>query len=377
MGNPRPPIHWLSVLQFTLSALVGFLMLAGAGIIFFTSALQQLSGLTTTSDTLLGFILAANLTLLGVLGLIVSASASARLLGRRIGLPAWINLRTLGFGVFLVPVAILIGALIANIPAINWFLLPPFHLIAVGLPVLWALSIGARNLQSGSLQRKWGLLGSGLFFGPALIIFLELVVGIFFLAIVIGLLLDNPGFFVQLERLALRFQAGRPPNPDTLLQFAQDYLLEPGIVTVGVLYIAVFVPILEEALKPIGMWFLRRKNLTPAEGFIAGLISGAGFALFESLFQFTDASSWALLVTARIGTTIVHMLNSGLVGWGLAVFWQDRKLGRLLINFSLAVLIHGAWNGISIAFAISSISDLGENFPWGAIAGIGLPGLAG
>ncbi len=38
------------------------------------------------------------------------------------------------------------------------------------------------------------------------------------------------------------------------------------------------VPLIEEILKPIALWSLVGKDLTDQEGFVAGLLSGAGFA---------------------------------------------------------------------------------------------------
>jgi len=63
-----------------------------------------------------------------------------------------------------------------------------------------------------------------------------------------------------------------------------------------------------------------------------------------------------LVSSIRFGTTLMHMLASGLVGWGLASAWTQRKYLRLIGAYLSAVILHGVWNGLAILLAASQIS---------------------
>ena len=56
---------------------------------------------------------------------------------------------------------------------------------------------------------------------------------------------------------------------------------------------------------------------------------------------------------SRIGTAAIHILTTGLVGWGLASAWTEKKYGRLAGSFIAAVALHGVWNGLNIFTALA------------------------
>ena len=91
---------------------------------------------------------------------------------------------------------------------------------------------------------------------------------------------------------------------------------------------------------------------------MAGVISGAGFALVESMFNTASlmGDTWLVVTSMRFGTTLMHMLASGIVGWGLACAWTQRKFLRLAGAYIAAVLLHGVWNGLAIFLSISMIA---------------------
>jgi hypothetical protein len=110
---------------------------------------------------------------------------------------------------------------------------------------------------------------------------------------------------------------------------------------------------LEELLKPLVMWVLVGWKLEPSEGFAAGLICGAAFALLETVTALSsaDTGSWAILAVERAGTGMLHVLTAGLVGWGLASAWRGKFL-RLAGAYLAAVGLHAAWNGSSLGLGI-------------------------
>jgi hypothetical protein len=148
-------------------------------------------------------------------------------------------------------------------------------------------------------------------------------------------------------------------DPSALSQVIEPYLHQPGFVFLVVAVAAVLIPLLEEAFKPLGMWFLAGRKMTSAQGFVAGLISGAVFALLESLFTLSPAagSDWAGVVVGRMGTGLLHVTCSGLVGWGLAAAWRHQKYLQLGGLYLLAVLMHGTWNTFGLLSGFTDLLD--------------------
>jgi hypothetical protein len=87
-------------------------------------------------------------------------------------------------------------------------------------------------------------------------------------------------------------------------------------------------------------------------------LSGAGFGLFENLGNTSSAGTgWALLAGSRISTLLLHSFTAGLFGWGLASAWSERRYLRLALSFTIAVLIHGMWNGMAVVSSVASLSS--------------------
>ncbi len=123
-------------------------------------------------------------------------------------------------------------------------------------------------------------------------------------------------------------------------------------------YIAVAVPLIEELFKPLAVWIFASKIESPAQGFVMGLLSGAAFALIESLNAGgASAESWAVIVSVRAGTSLLHITTSGLVGWGIASAFRERRILRLFAAYFSAVLIHGIWNLCAMGAGFSIVGE--------------------
>ena len=252
--------------------------------------------------------------------------------------------------IILLPLAVLLGDQVARRAELGW-LLAPFHVLAIGLPVLWLALLGLRGLPSGSPQRAWGVFASGLVIGPFLILVLEMVT-------IAGLLIlwaiwvaSQPELSAEFADLVQRLQYA-PPNEEVILRILSPYLMRPATLFAILFVVAGIVPLIEETLKPIGIWLLAGRGLTPAEGFSAGILSGAGFALFENLGNTSlGGEGWSTLVIVRISTVLLHMLTTGLTGWALASAWSEKRYLRLGITFSIAVALHGLWNSMAVLSA--------------------------
>jgi RsiW-degrading membrane proteinase PrsW (M82 family) len=194
--------------------------------------------------------------------------------------------------------------------------------------------------------------------GPFVILILELVllIGVGILAIL--WVMTDPILSNQLNGLAFRLQSASP-DINAILNILLPFLLNPGVLLLGFAFISVLVPVIEETLKPIGVWFLAGQKITPAQGFGYGVISGAGFGLFENLGNTSGGGeAWALLAAARIATLLLHCFTAALVGWALASAWSQRRYLRLGVTFAIAVLVHGLWNGMAVLSAASSLQGV-------------------
>lgn len=232
----------------------------------------------------------------------------------------------------------------------------PFVLVLVLLPLLTFIFFGAKDLTSGSPNRTWGNITFNLSVTMPFIIFLELV--LFFIIIVgIGVWVgSDPVLTEQLYSFQRSLDAGMVDSA-RLEEIVMDMLGNPFVLSGGVLVISVLVPLMEELFKPMAIWFLAGKRLTPAQGFVGGLIAGGCFALLETSgsIGIPTNGEWFLLLLGRTGTGLLHITLSGLVGWGFASAFYSRNWLRAIGNYLLAVLIHGSWNLFSLLTGIIPI----------------------
>lgn len=259
------------------------------------------------------------------------------------------------WSILLFPLFLAIGHLADTTGLGGRLLLVSAHLLANTVAVFWVLNLGRRGIEEESPQRFWGVFGSGLALSPALSLLLEFLA----LLVVGGLwyvyLLQHPALKDQVTNLVNRLPQ-TAVTPSIMERTVNKYLFTPGAIISIFSYVAVIIPLVEEFLKPIGLWIFVRRNLTPQEGFALGVLSGAGYALFENLTLSSNAEVWSLVMVSRFGTTAVHMLTSGFVGWGLAWAWSEGKYLRLAKAFITAVVYHGVWNALNVLSALSEFS---------------------
>ena len=360
---------WYSIFQMAGSAL-GLLMLWSSA--FGLAALGLVQGLGQTGsmkEALPVLLMSAGFLLSGALLLPSSYYALLHVLGRPAGAGSqtWRS-RLPGILLLLFPLVLILGYLASHNNQIAWLALPPLHVLAVGLPILWLVYLAQRGLPSGSLQRRWGVFSSGLALAPALIILLEIFALAAFIIVIVIFIAAQPGMQEQMRSLSQRLMSD-PSDPAVALNILRPFLSNPITILSVLTFGAVFVPLIEESLKPIGVWLLFGKELSPAAGFVAGALSGAGYALFESLTLGSNAGAdWAALVVARIGTGIIHILTTALTGWGLACAWREGRYIRLGRTFLLSVSIHGLWNGMTLLNVFSTLIDTKEGMGANSLA---------
>lgn len=254
---------------------------------------------------------------------------------------------------------ILFGGLItlAEFPWLNWLILPTLTILVI-VPPIWLLFGTASNgIELGPRWRFFSILSLSMTVAPVIMIVLEIAILVaIIIAGVVYIAMTQPDLVYELESMALF--ANENMSEEALLAWLAPYITNPYLIGTGIGYIAVIVPLIEELLKPLAIWLFARKIESPAQGFALGILSGAGFALVESLNASADGStSWAVIVAARTGTSMLHMLTSGLVGWGIVSAFKERRIGRFFAAYFSAFLIHGIWNASAVGAGISAIGE--------------------
>jgi len=347
----------MSAVQFGLSLITGLLYL-GAAILNSLFLVLSNSGpapFLADSPTLSSFLLSAGLGLAGVLMIPSVYYSGRRLFGNsQYGsqeLSIWSRIGWI-FSVF--PILILSGYLIQTGPEWGKILLPLLHAAANGTAMFWFLGLVYRRIPGVSAQRFWGIFGAGLTLVPIIAFIIEILI-LFTLGVIWMVVLQRqPGLMQDLLDLINLLQPG-DAGVEVIQQYMDRFISIPGVTATIFIYIAVLVPIVEEILKPILIWLFLGRKLTPREGFLAGAAAGAGYALFENLTIGASPDVWTFITLSRLGTASVHILATGMVGWGIASAGTEKKYLRLIGSFIAAVMIHGTWNGLNIVTALAEI----------------------
>ena len=235
----------------------------------------------------------------------------------------------------------------------GWLAATPFFGIAIAAPIVLIAWIGIGGISFGSRNRLWGTLGVGMTVGPFLSSLLELLVIIFVIIALFFFLMLDPTWLPKLQQIVSQLQG--MTNTDTIMQVLAPYLMDPLVLVSLFLVLGVFTPMIEETLKPAVVWLLGKRLQSPSQGFALGVISGAGFALVESMLAgSTPGQDWGALLAARAGGGLMHMFASGVMGWGIASALQGKRR-RLLGAYLVSLTVHGLWNSAAIIIEIGSI----------------------
>ncbi len=343
---------WLSAGQFAFSLLAVFSLL----LISLVSVIAVLVGGVSSDLGLLdtqvisSFLFLAGLGFAGILLIPSTIYSGRRLFGNKPPVLAqWDKMIWL---VYLFPLPILFGYLIQNGPGWSLYLLPFVHVLANGVSIFWVLNLGRMKFPAKSAQRNWGAFGAGLTLAPAIIFVIEvlllLIIGVIWL-VLIEARPDLEQDILYLLNLVYESSA----ESEIPARWAGEFVARPEVSGTIFVYFSLLVPLVEELLKPIAVYFLLGRKLRPWEGFIIGATAGAGYALFENLTIGAVADAWTFVIISRLGTSAIHILTTGMVGWGLASAWTDKKYARLASSFIAAVALHGVWNGLNIFTALA------------------------
>jgi len=354
--------EWVWLGQGLTTSLVAFFLLNLALGFALSSMLELLTPKGDPESSFSLWLLASGFFTVGLLLVPPAILAFYRFLSRNP--PAWlVSLRFPSLTILLLsyPLILLGGSWLSTQTLLAYLLLPLFHIAAIGIPIAITLNISLKGLQSVSPQRKWGALSVGLTLSPFLIFVLEMLALILPLAILAFWVSQDPER--QKHLLELNETLRQPlANPQAILNELQPYLNEPAMIFTVIFFAALVVPLIEEAVKPLGVWLLYRRTHGALDGFVSGALCGAGYALLESFLLGSTKAEWLFAILGRSGTAAIHIFTSALIGAALTTAWQRRGVLRLILAYLIGVFFHGVWNGFAILSALRSVSPSEEGF---------------
>ena len=357
---PPRRTDYMTIAQLVVSGLGFAIALLTAGVLALAGAINLFGEVGQPTSTNLMFGMAWISLLIAILAVPSILFSIQRLSGREVF--PWLaryprnSFRLATLLLLVWPLVLLLGNLLSSGSSLAWLLLPPLQLLAAGIPTWWLIEIARRNLRSGSRQRGWGLVNFSMFISTPALMVIELIAMGVLLVLFIMWASTQPELIRELERLAERLVTVQA-DPEAVLQMLSPYLLNPWVIFSAFAITAGLVPLIEEFLKPLAIWLLAGRRLTPSEGFVAGVLCGGAFGLVESLFYLTNPTGdgWAVLAAGRAGTILLHISTTALVGWAMAKTWQTGAYLRLAAAYLAAVALHGLWNGMAIFSALPSL----------------------
>ncbi len=236
-------------------------------------------------------------------------------------------------------------------------ILPFINILAIGLPILAYIRISLRGLALLDARRAWSIFGASLIISPLLALLFEVItVGIIIL-LYVAYASSIPGLRETFSSLLGSLQSGGFNESETLRMTA-SLLFAPGASLTALGIFSGAVPLIEETFKITMIMIFIKKIPHPTNGFMLGILCGAAFALSENIgYASAGSTNWAANAAARATSALPHILNSGMLGWGLVSAYREHRYSRLIASFLAATLIHGTWNAISVGLLMNSFSS--------------------
>lgn len=340
------------------------LVIAGLGAALLVLGLSTLSvlggsGGLTPDDTLLVAAVAGSALGLGL------PLAVHGLAGWRQRASSTFSPSRLGWAALAWALALGLGWLVSSTTWGSTYLLPLCHIAAMALPPLILLGLVGRILGRVNVTQREMTAGiaSGGLMGISFSLIAEVLAMMVLFMLIVAAIALTPGGAERLQELQLLLQeVAQTQDPSAL----DGLLSSPLILLVGLVLVAVIVPVIEEAVKTLaigvaGFWLRPHA----AQSFLWGVASGAGFAIVENLFNgaLGGGAEWGATALARLGASVMHCCLGGLLGWGWGHLWATRRPGKLLGLYAAAAVIHGIWNALATTSAFlgaDSASSLGS-----------------
>ena len=271
--------------------------------------------------------------------------------------------------VFTSLLVILAAGLINGLGRYGWLAALPFFLLGIGLPILGLLWIAVGGLPTG-VRRVWSAYGIGMVGGTLTALVLEYaVVGVGVVLIGIAAL-ASPDLLTMLNQIKAQVLNAGGTDIQTMLTVLAPYLTNPLVIFAILLFASVFTPLIEEAAKPIALWFLGKRLHSPAEGFLLGALCGAGFSTMEGILAASGASQMlGFGLAGRAAASLMHITASGIMGWGIASLILKQRPWRVALAYLVSVSLHGLWNGAAIMAVYGSLRTMTQTAQFDLLGG--------
>jgi hypothetical protein len=342
-------------IAFLIYAILGTLLsMMMSGILWIISLLNYLYLDATAIDP--GVLGALAFTLLSVCGIPAIYTGARVALGkenRPLSPPGPFGYLT----IFLFPIAFIVGYLAYAKGVLPVLLGPLAQLLAAVGGVAFAIQMARQKGAILTQRRFWGQFVTGLWLVPIFALIMEILILIpTLLVFSFGALTSENG------RQLLQLLTNQvTPSVPTLQDTFDSVLLEPWFILTILSYFAFLVPLIEEALKTIVVWPLLFRKISSAQALMGGIVGGSGYALFEAIFLSQDGTSWLPIMVGRTGATMMHAFTTGIASWGLAEGFVQKRWGRALLSYLIAVSFHGIWNAnaVIVAFSDTAVNQSG------------------
>ncbi|GAB4460979.1 MAG: hypothetical protein OHK0041_25060 [Anaerolineales bacterium] len=351
--------HYASLLGFFLFAFSALLLF---GLAFFLGVSLLLMYLKAGAFAVPAAIYVFTTAFLGILVSAAAVAALLRFLNQpaahapvSTAFPAW----QIGAGILGGGLALFVGYLIQYNQAVNWLILPLLTVPAVMLPLWTIVGLGVRGISLGSRWRTWGALGVSLTLTPFVLVVIEIILIIIIIVLVVVYVGAQPNLTAEFERLAAQLMfldLETEMGMDAMLRLITPLLMRPAVLLPILMMFSLLIPLVEELFKPLVVWIFARRLESPAQGFAFGALSGAGFAIWETFNASGQMNEWGSVLVSRIGTGLLHVTTSALMGLAIFLAWRERRYLRLLGTYLLVVLLHGIWNAAAIMVSFSALS---------------------
>jgi len=376
-SQPRSA-DWRSILLLIFSLGGTVLTISAAISMLILMALSKSILLDVNPSPLATTLTASTLIAIGLLLLPVAWLSLKRLRGQEFrilrfsSLPPWVWIVTPILWLSVLTLA----TLFYDAPGSSWYA-PVLHFLSIAVPLYIVVRVAVNRIPLGSSQRIWAVFGSGITLSPVLAIIVETIIigfGVLIAAIYLGL---NPENLQKVERLINQLE--NAPDLESMILLVGPILNNPLTLLAALVFLSIIVPVVEEIAKSLGIWLVADRLVSPGQGFAMGVLSGAGFALAESLSaSLTADETWGITLGVRAISGSMHILATGLIGWGIAYARLEKRYLRLAGMTILAILLHSVWNagavfsvagGLRIMLSMPDFDVLGTLM---TVGGIGL-----
>lgn len=255
--------------------------------------------------------------------------------------------------------ALALGSGVLALEPIAAFVFPPVHFLASALLPFSLLAYVARQLNiTSSLRALVASLGWGALSSTFLALLLEAVIGVIILVGISVVIALTPDSALQLSRWSDELRAMRTFDERAALRFL---LANPGIIALALIYFAGIVPLIEEAVKTLGLALMDPSRTRARDAILWGVAAGAGFAFVENALNTgMMLELWAVAMLARVGATIMHTANGITMARGWYAARVERRCDKLLIAYAASVIVHAIWNVFAAGQAIGIVGWLSE-----------------